>query len=77
MESSELPSYVNVPDGAIFSFNEEYLAKRVPFVGIGYELEYKDKIFPNMTDLEIEEVIGRISIAAAEKAKKRRKIQSY
>lgn len=68
-ESSEFPSYLNLPEGATFSFNEEYLAEREPLIGFYYDSEYKDKIFPDMTDLEIEEVISRISIAAAEKAK--------
>ncbi|MDY0236563.1 MAG: hypothetical protein RBR71_11060 [Gudongella sp.] len=74
-ESSELPSYANITDGTIFGFNEDYLDEREPFIGIGYNLEYKDKIFPDMTDLEIQVVIGKISSAAAEKAKKGEKFK--
>lgn len=74
-ESSEVPSYANVPDGVRFSFDKEYLAERELLIGFYYDLEYKDKIFPDMTDLEIEEVIGRISIAAAEKVKKGEKFK--
>lgn len=74
-ESSELPSYANVPDGVRFSFDKEYLAEREPLIGFYYELEYKDKIFPDMTDLEIEEAIGKISSAAGKRAKKGEKFK--
>ena len=68
-ESSEIP-LEKVPDGSIFTFNKDYLDERVGVVGIGYDLEYKDKIFPNMTESEIEEVIEKIIVAAKEKANK-------
>lgn len=68
-ESSEI-SLEKVPDGSIFTFNKDYLDERVGVVGIGYDLEYKDKIFPNMTESEIEEVIEKIIVAAKEKANK-------
>lgn len=61
-------SLEKVPDGSIFTFNKDYLDERVGIIGIGYDLEYKDKIFPNMTELEIEEVIEKITVAAREKA---------
>ena len=50
-------------------FNYYKLPERNPFVGIGYNLEYKGKIFPNMTDSEIDEVINKITIAAGKRAK--------
>lgn len=68
-ESSEIPSYANVPDGSIFSLSNVKLTEREPFIGIGYNLEYKDKIFPNMTDLEITEAIDKITVAAGERSK--------
>jgi hypothetical protein len=48
---------------------------KVPFIGIGYNLEYKSKIFPNMTDSEIDEVINKIIIAASERAKEGKKFK--
>lgn len=48
---------------------------KVPLIGIGYNLEYKSKIFPNMTDLEIDEVIDKIMIVAGERAKEGKKFK--
>ncbi|MEY8417487.1 hypothetical protein AAK964_14490 [Tissierella praeacuta] len=48
---------------------------KVPFIGIGYNLEYKSKIFPNMTDLEIDEIINKITIAASERTKEGKKFK--
>lgn len=50
--------------------NNNKLTEREPFIGIGYNLEYKDKIFLDMTDLEIAEAIDKITDAAKIKAKK-------
>ena len=40
------------------------------FVGLGYDLDYKDKIFTNMTDEEVSVVIGKIVKAAKTEASK-------
>lgn len=74
-ESTRNPSNKNIPDGSVFRFNEDYLAGREPLVGLYYDAEYKDDIFPNMTDLEIEEVIAKISLAAKERAKEGEKFK--
>lgn len=74
-ESLEMPTDADLPDGAIFSFSEDYLADRAPFIGIGYDLDYKEKIFPNMTEEEIQEAIDKIMRAAREKAGKGEKFK--
>ena len=45
------------------------------FVGLGYDLDYKDKIFPNMTDEEVSVVIGKIIQAAKSEANKGKKFK--
>ncbi len=44
-------------------------------VGVGYDLDYKDKIFPEMSDDEVSKVIGKIVQAAREEASKDKKFQ--
>jgi hypothetical protein len=36
------------------------LTEETGFTGIGYDLDYKDKIFPGMSDKEVSAVISRI-----------------
>lgn len=40
------------------------LTEQTPSFGISYDLEYKEKLFPNMTDLEIQDILGRIIAVA-------------
>lgn len=40
------------------------------YIGVGYDLDYKDKIFPDMTDEEVSVVIGKIVKAAKAEASK-------
>lgn len=46
------------------------LTEESGFTGIGYDLDYKDKIFPGMSDKEVSAVIGRILDAARVEADK-------
>lgn len=54
---------------------ENELTEGTSSFGIGYDLEYKEKLFPNMTDVEIEEILGRIIVAVAEKTFKGEKFE--
>ncbi len=42
---------------------------------MGYDLDYKQKIFPGMSDNEVSEVIGKIVQVAREEASNGKKIQ--
>ncbi|WP_422485432.1 hypothetical protein [Gudongella sp. DL1XJH-153] len=44
-------------------------------VGVGYDLDYKDKIFPGMSDDEVSKVIGKIVKAAREEASNGKKYE--
>lgn len=54
---------------------ENDFTEGTPSFGIGYDSEYKEKLFPNMTDVEIQDILGRIIAAAAEKTFKGEKFE--
>lgn len=51
------------------------LTERTPDFAIGYDLKYREKLFPYMTDLEIQEILGGILVAAIEKTSKGEKFE--
>ena len=50
--------------------NEPEVSGRDPLVGIGYNLEYKHKIFPDISDEEIDEITAKILDEAKSRARK-------
>jgi hypothetical protein len=59
----------------ITKFNNNKVPEKDPLIGTSYNLEYKGKIFPNMTDSEIDEVFDKIITIAHKKAKEGEEIK--
>jgi hypothetical protein len=51
------------------------LTENTGFTGIGYDLDYKDRIFPGMSDEEVSAVISKILDAARQEADKGKNFQ--
>lgn len=51
------------------------LTEKTPEFAIGYDLKYREKIFPNMTDIEIGEILDEVLIAAIQKTAKGEKFE--
>lgn len=63
-EEDNMTLYSNVsPNGVEWEetrITDYILTEETGFTGIGYDLDYKDKIFPEMTDKEVSAVLSRI-----------------
>lgn len=65
-ESLEMLEFENIFNGSIFSLDND-LTERTPDFAIGYDLKYREKLFPNMTDIEIKDILARILATAIQR----------